>query len=193
MGKATINEIIVRLKDQSYHFDKGLSNSEVSEIERQFLFQFPPDLRIFLQTSLPISAGFPNWRQSLEEGTARNLVLKQLSWPLEGMLFDVEENNLWLDEWEEKPDTTAERIKIITQHFRAYPTLIPIFGHRYIPNTPFESGNPIFSVYQMDIIVYANDLQCYLDNEFNLRLPSHQLTGQNTPKIIPFWSACADL
>jgi hypothetical protein len=42
-----------------------------------------------------------------------------------------------------------------------------IFGHRYLPATPGQPGNPVFSVYQSDIIHYGADLGDYIDREEN--------------------------
>ena len=74
------------------------------------------------------------------------------------------------------------------------PKLIPILGHRYIPDSPQESGNPIFSVYQTDIICYGRDLEEYLGNEFG-----YYFFGQGRYQItkpvrsIAFWSYLVDL
>jgi hypothetical protein len=57
------------------------------------------------------------------------------------------------------------------------PRLIPIYAHRAVPNEPLEAGNPVFSVMQMDIIIYGNDLEQYLHNEFGLP-PLHDETGR---------------
>jgi hypothetical protein len=35
-----------------------------------------------------------------------------------------------------------------------------------IPAEPFKPGNPVFSVYQTDIIIYGNDLLSYFAHEF---------------------------
>ena len=44
-------------------FAEGLSDAEVHSAEENYGFQFPPDLRAFLQTALPLgSPPFPNWR-----------------------------------------------------------------------------------------------------------------------------------
>lgn len=37
-----------------------------------------------------------------------------------------------------------------------------------MPDRPHESGNPVFSVYQTDIIYYGFDLDDYLRHEFDL-------------------------
>jgi hypothetical protein len=33
------------------------------------------------------------------------------------------------------------------------PKLIALIAHRYLPERPHESDNPIFSVYQSDVII----------------------------------------
>lgn len=43
--------------------------------------------------------------------------------------------------------------------------LIPVCGHRYLPAEPCSAGNPVLSVYQMDIIVYGRDLAAYFAAE----------------------------
>jgi hypothetical protein len=56
----------------------------------------------------------------------------------------------------------------VTEMIAEAPKLIPIYSHRFIPEEPSEAGNPIFSVYQMDIIYYGFDLDDYLRHEFDL-------------------------
>src|SRR5436190_13969950 len=41
---------------------RSLTDTEVTAVEAQFHFRFPPDLRAFLQTALPSGEKFPNWR-----------------------------------------------------------------------------------------------------------------------------------
>lgn len=48
----------------------------------------------------------------------------------------------------------------------AAPRLLPIYSHRYLLAEPCRAGNPVFSVYQSDIIVYGTDLRTYLLHEF---------------------------
>ena len=63
------------------------------------------------------------------------------------------------------------------------PRLIPLQGHRYIPQEPFESGNPIFSVYQTDVICHGTDLQDWIERE-------RHGSAAKLPRIkkIRFWS-----
>ena len=67
-------------------------------------------------------------------------------------------------------------------------------GHRFIPATPSESDNPIFSVYQTDIICYGRNLLEYLENELSLAAFGKQRYQISEPvKVIPFWSHLVDL
>jgi hypothetical protein len=66
------------------------------------------------------------------------------------------------------------------------PKLIPIYSHRYIPEKPNESGNPILSVYQTDIIYYGANLLEYFENEF--RRKGTKLEIDSRIKEIEFWS-----
>lgn len=68
------------------------------------------------------------------------------------------------------------------------PKLIPVAGHRYIPASPCEVGNPIFSVYQTDVIYYGADLWEYLENEFYYCFGKPGLSVREPVKQIPFWS-----
>jgi hypothetical protein len=44
----------------------GLTDAEAIAVERRFSFQFPPDLREFLQTALPRRPVVPDWRSGDE-------------------------------------------------------------------------------------------------------------------------------
>ncbi|MCB9857430.1 MAG: SMI1/KNR4 family protein [Phycisphaerales bacterium] len=140
-------------------------------------------MREFLSLGLPISRSWAGWRAT-EEGDIR----ERMAWPLEGMCFDIEHNGFWLTEWGEKPGDLNAAFDIARLEVGRAPALIPIFGHRYLPAEPYTTGNPVFSVYQTDVIYYGVDLLDYFQNEFRYYFgrPSHALTG--TPRTIPFWS-----
>lgn len=182
--------LIQLLKNKGIVFEKGLSENEILKIEKIFDFSFPPDLKFFLQIALPISDSFVHWRTALTSKEEFDKTLSRLNWPLEGMLFDVQSNEFWLDAWGEKPKDHESQVQIAKRHYNSYPKLIPIYSHRYIPIRPNESGNPIFSVYQMDIVCYGFDLTTYFANEFNLVFPSNWETLKEPKLAIEFWSDC---
>jgi hypothetical protein len=160
-------------------FDAGLSDAEVLSIESEFGFRFPPDLRAFLQTALPRGSGFPDWRSG-----DRRVLHDWLDEPRHGILFDVERAAFWLDEWGPRPSTQNESLNVASDILRTVPRLIPIFAHRMMPDEPNDSGNPIYSVHQTDIIYYGFDLTQYLEAEFHLE---RSQPSPATPRPIRFW------
>ncbi|WP_417388307.1 SMI1/KNR4 family protein [Gimesia sp.] len=188
------------LQNRGVHFEPGLTDQEVEQTETTFGFRFPPDLRAFLQAALPVrlnqpgrSNAFPDWRAG-----NNNDLQTRLNWPWEGMVFDIEHNAFWLDEWGKKPDVIQAAIEVAHRYVSQAPTLIPVCSHRYIPATPAEAGNPVFSVHQTDIIYYGLNLWDYWVQEFGVIEKGYGLEDQEaeetesqfleTYREIPFWS-----
>jgi hypothetical protein len=144
-------------------FEAGLSDNEVEAIESRFGFCFPPDLRAFLQTALPVGEQFPNWRTGSDKS-----LQEWLDRPEAGICFDVEHNAFWLPEWGPRPASGDEALRICRAQVWIAPRLIPIYSHRFIPAEPTAAGNPVISVHQTDIIHYGFDLEDYLRREFSL-------------------------
>jgi hypothetical protein len=142
-------------------FDAGLTDVEIAATETRFGFRFPPDLRAFLHTALPRGPSFPDWRSG-EESAIR----EWLDLPRQGILFDIEHNGFWLEEWGPRPASLEEACRVASELVAAAPKLIPIFGHRMMPDEPHLSGNPVFSIHQTDIIHFGFDLADYLRHEF---------------------------
>lgn len=186
MNNSEINALIQALTAKEIIFTDGLSDDEVNAIHSQFGLILPDDLRAFLQTALPISQTFINWRAALNN--PQQYLAYQLASPLEGILFDVQANHFWWHSWGEKPPSQAQQLETIRQQFAEYPVLIPVYSHRYIPSTPCSAGNPVFSVVQTDIIYYGENLYNYLINEFQLDLPLKACK----PRHISFWSDLAE-
>ena len=188
MTAEQIKQLTLLLTSKGVHFDKGLIDGEVLEIETKFNFKFPPDLKIFLQTVLPASGSFVNWRLGLKIKSEYERINLRLNGPLAGMLFDLKSNDFWVDSWGSRPDKYEDKVAIAKKFYETYPKLIPIYSHRYIPSQPNENGNPVFSVHQMDIIYYGFDLATYFANEFNFTLTKEFEKPKKPKKIIFFWS-----
>jgi len=161
------------------NFDAGLSVEELTRCEQRFGFRFPPDLREFLQTALPCGPKFPDWRTGDE-----NMLREWLDLPRRGLLFDVEHNGLWLDEWGRRPERLEAAIEVASALILDAPKLIPIFSHRMMPDEPHTAGNPVLSVHQSDIIYYGFDLEDYLRHEFGL---SGREKWPDPDRPIRFW------
>ena len=187
-----IDRIIEIFEKKKIWLEPGLSDKEILDIETRFQFRFPPDLCLLFQTFLPVSEGFYHWRKALVDVETAKLIEEKLDWPRDGILFDVEHNNFWVHcdlpnvpAWGQKPETLEMQLEVAAKHVSTYTKLIPIYSHRYLPEMPFEEGNPVFSVYQTDIIYYGDSLVNYFHHEFM----RERKLAENI-KYIPFWSDC---
>lgn len=158
----------------------GYTAAELDDAQARFALRFPPDLVALLRERRPLR-GY-DWTGPEEP------IRRKLSWPLEGLLFDVEYNALWRLDWGERPARAEERAEIVAALVARAPPLIPILGHRYLPAEPSEPGNPVLSVYQSDIIYYGRDLEDYFFHEFGGGVGP--VTGP--VRRIRFWSDIID-
>jgi hypothetical protein len=172
--------LVAQMKERGIEFDLGLTDAEIAATESCFGFRFPPDLRAFLQTALPRGERFPNWRSGKKADLRDWLDL-----PRQGILFDIEHNGFWLDEWGPRPAALADAKCVASELVAGAPMLVPIFIHRMMPDEPHLAGNPVFSVHQTDIIHYGFDLADYLRNDFHL--PGREPWPQSV-RHIRFWN-----
>jgi hypothetical protein len=172
-----VRELIRELRGKTYQFGvlssdspvhriefaEGLTDTEIATVEDRFEFRFPPDLRTFLQIALPQGAQFPDWRSGDPA-----MLREWLDSPREGVLFDIQYNGFWRDEWGTRPIALDDSLRMANELLIAAPRLIPVYAHRMMPDEPHLAGNPVFSVHQTDIIHYGFDLEDYLCHEFHL-------------------------
>lgn len=179
MDTVHIENLIAQMRAKNISFEAGLTDAELRAAQAHYGITFPPDLARFLQTALPSGERFYNWRVLNAPEIARALAA-----PIEGLLFDMEHNQLWLEDWGTRP----RDLKVARQHAREMLAqqvkLIPIYAHRYMPMLPNTAGNPVLSVHQSDIIVYGNDLADYLCREFALNNPTQ---SPSKPRQVMFW------
>ena len=173
------------LADSGVVLAPGLTDAEFARAEAVVEARFPHDLRSLLSEFLPLGKRFPNWR---EPNTTA--IRDQLDWPFEGVAFDIQHNAFWLDAWGERPLILTEAFEIARARIAEAPRLIPLAGHRYLPAEPETDGNPVFSVYQTDIILYGDDLRAYLRCEFNQLAYVDAVTASS--RRIRFWSDLVD-
>ena len=180
MDDTYLNQLADRLAEQGIDLAPGLSVAEVEAVESTWAFRFPPDLRKLLTFMLPVSSRFPDWRRPDSDA-----IRDQLTWPADGLCFDIEHNDFWIDAWGKKPQALEAACAIARRAVAEAPPLIPIYGHRYLPADPPVEGNPVFSVYQTDIIYYGFDLPSYLAAEFGV--PNPYPLPESTREV-RFWS-----
>jgi hypothetical protein len=99
---------------------------------------------------------FYNW------STDDDAIAGAYEWLNHGLEFDAEQSDLWESGWGPKPASRKARRARIRELVTSAPKLIPVMGHRYLLAEPHAVGNPVFSVYQSDIIVYETDLRTFL-------------------------------
>ena len=180
-----LKELRERSNEPIQFGEHGLAAPEIDAIEKDLGFPFPQDFRFFLQnTSGSGGALFPWWDFSKEAYT------QSINWIIDGLIFDVRHDDLWLNRWGEKPTSREEIENTVRADFETWPRLLPIYGHRYLSAEPVESGNPVFSIMQSDIIYYGHDLTDYLLREF---APSSPFDVPQDPiKFVPVWSNFAE-
>lgn len=157
----------------------GLGEGAIRDAERRFKVRFSEPHRLFLATlhttdrpmlGFRFTAAGPKAPASVQEPYDWSgdpaPVVGALAWPLEGTLFDVEHNALWLEEWGERPHGQGARAAVVRAALAKAPPLVPVYGHRYAPSDPVKGAVPVLSVYQTDIIVYGSDFRHYLLAEF---------------------------
>ena len=166
----------------------GLTDAEFVRIERDYEFEFADDHRVFLAAGLPLNSPaprrrrnpWPDWRDA-DPSDLR----ERLGWPVEGALFDVQQNAFWHRSWGQRPADTGEALRTARQHLSRAPKMIPVYAHRYLPAGRGTYGHPVLSIYQTDIIIYGTDLADYINHEFGRWFISADWTP---PPMVPFWS-----
>jgi hypothetical protein len=158
----------------------GYSQAELDAIQARWSLRFPPDLVALLRERRPL-LDQPKAFDWLKADDAT--IQKMLDWPFESFWFDVEQADAW-PEWGDRPERLADQHARLKEIFVGAPRLIPLFGHRYLPEEPGETGNPVFSVYQMDVVCYGTDLVDWIARE------THGWDCRPWPPIkeIRFWS-----
>lgn len=112
---------------------------------------------------------FPDWR--LRDVAA---LIDLVAAPLEGLLFDVENNGFWWHEWGEPPDHGSERLAIARSRAMSIPLLMPLWDHWYVAG---DDLSPVFNIVRTDIYTPAASLASLVLGE-DLR----------APHSVPFWS-----
>jgi hypothetical protein len=160
----------------STRWAKGYTQAELDSAQRRFGLVFPPDLIALLREKRP--ADGHDWR----DDDAIRLALDR---PFAGLLSSVERDMLWWPEWGERSSSAHAREQVLRDVVSRAPKLIPLIGHRYLPEEPNESGNPVFSIFFSDAIYYGANLKDYFEREFT---GWSSLPWPTQIKYIPFWS-----
>jgi len=174
-----------------YYFEPGLTDAEFSRIEREYGFEFADDHRAFLAAGLPSNVApeegqtwsrpWPEWR-----GGDLDSLRRQLDWPVQGVLLDVEHNGFWYAGWGERPADGTAALDTARRHLAKAPMMVPVYAHRYLPAGRGSFGHPVLSMWQTDIIHYGLDLIDYIHQEFD-EARGEVDENWNPQASAPFW------
>lgn len=186
----------------------NISQCRINEIEKKWKLCFPADYRLFLKELFAVN----NPAQVITYNKQNKAVIKKIpvfnDWLkdtktiryfqnrlFDGLWFDVKNNRLWLKSWGKKPASAKGQKQCLKELLQKAPRLIPIYQHRYLLIEPDKINNPVFSIWQSDIIVYGPTLKTYLLSEFKdiLNVDSSKIWLSEFKKqrkfieSIPFW------
>ena len=161
-----IKEVLIKNNITLYD---GLTDEEFEKIEKFYSIKFPISLRTLYKSFLP---EFYNWRDFSEENV--NKIKYYLNWPIEGILFDIQNNGFWKKCFGQRTNDINENKKIALEFLEnsnneTVPKLIPVYAHRYVPCYPDIMDIPVISVYQTDIVFYGKNLEDYFKSEFGMK------------------------
>jgi hypothetical protein len=77
--------------------------------------------------------------RDLESETLQSTV----DWPVDGILFDVENNDYWCQDWGMPPADVGASVRVACEQLARVPKVVPLFSHRCVPTVPHEPGNPV--------------------------------------------------
>jgi len=155
---------------------KGYTQSELDDAQRKFGLIFPPDLVALLRDRRPVDGHL--WTDEVAIKLA-------LEWPIESLLSSIGRGFIWRPDWGEKPASPDVRKEVARPFIERAPKLIPLVRHQYLPETPNEAGNPVFSAVASDVIYFGVNLADYFERELT---GEYNRPMQDEIKHIPFWS-----
>jgi hypothetical protein len=155
---------------------KGYTQSELDDAQRKFGLIFPPDLVALLRDRRPVDGHL--WTDEVA-------IKPALEWPIESLLTSIGRGFIWRPEWGEKPTSKDIRREMARPFISQAPKLIPLISHRYLPETPHEAGNPVFSAFYSDVVYIGANLEDYFERELSAE---HRRPLQGEIKHISFWS-----
>lgn len=176
-------QAVAALSRSGVSTDHGLTADELAAVQAEFGIRFNVDHAAFLSAGVPVSEGWPDWRHG-----DRAQLRKWLDWPIDGVIWDVLNNDFWPRSWGRRPLRATAREAAARDQLGSIATLIPVYSHRFAPSADAAHGAPIFSVYQTDVIVYGDNFVDYLQHEGGV---------ENRPRPetiwrVQFWSELAD-
>jgi hypothetical protein len=157
----------------------GLTGAELDAVEAEFAFAFADDHRALLAAGLPVGRGWPDWRDG-----DRDQLREWLARPVEGVLFEVVQDDFWYGGWGPRPADDDAAVTMARAGLVTAPRMVPVHSHRYLPAGRGTSGHPVLSIYRTDVTCAGADLADFLHREFGVG----EATGRAGTATVTFWS-----
>ena len=171
------------LRDAGAVLTPGLTSDELAAVQEQWGIEFSADHADFLHLAVPLGEGWVDWRAGGEP------VAHLLRAPTEGLLHDVDHNEFWPASWGPRSADPARAREAAIEELVEWPRLLPLYGHRYLPQGPLAAPSPVFSVVQSDVIYYGFDLMEWVQREFfGVPLPA----WRDVRPVVPHWTQLAE-
>ena len=179
---AVVMIAIQRLRERRIELDDGLTDTEIDAVQDRLGFAFGPEHRELLEEVLPVGDGWPDWRRDPDADLRR-----WLGWPVEGIVAHVRSGDFWPASWGARPADATQAERVARGRLALLPSLVPVYGHRYLVADAAYVPSPVFSVYGSDVIVFGDDLLDYVAREHHVP-PRHESPHRT---YVPFWSDIA--
>lgn len=168
------------LRGHGVEFTDGFGSAEIDACERELGSPLPPELSTFLAVGVPTSDRWARWADG-----PSTVAAGARKWLDDAFAFDIKQNGYWHDRLGPRPSTDEAAAEVALAAVHAAPTLVPIYGHRFLTTEPAIGPRPVLSVWQpIDSIIYGNDLADYFHREFGIARPSWAAEDVDN---IPIW------
>ena len=167
----------------------GHSQAEIDDAQARWGLRFPPDLVDLLHEHRTLPVRPPGKLGSFTCMDVRPEVIRNwLDWPLNTFCDHLRHNpEQWWPEWGARPADEETRRSVVKSVLDIAPRMIPILGHRLLPEDPCETRNPVFSVAGTDTIYFGANLNDWLSRELAEPGTGHLLPWPAI-KPIRFWA-----
>lgn len=116
-------EYVSFLRDREIELAPPLSDAELLRVEQKFGISFAADHAAMLQLAVPVGPQWPDWRED------DDWLRERLAWPVDGVLFDVENSGFWLERWGPRPSRVRDAVRVARTQLADWPQPVPIYSH----------------------------------------------------------------
>ncbi len=159
----------------------AVDRAQIEIIKSRYGIKFPKMLAEFYMLGVPTDGDgyFPSWLDMSNENV--EAIKARICEPIKSLWADVK-GGFWIPTWGKRPQSDDSLEARFCELIHGAPTLIPIYGHRYVCAVDRVDDPPVISAVGGDIIFYGSGLADYMSREF--------LSGGGIVDVsvrVPFW------